>query len=50
MNGINVTSPTVAKGSEIDVSKLTIQKTSSPGTLKAPEELVFGRNFTGLRP
>ncbi|KAF4988181.1 hypothetical protein FDECE_15157 [Fusarium decemcellulare] len=46
MNGINVNSPTVAKGSEIDVSKLTIQKTSSPGTLKAPEELVFGRNFT----
>ena len=32
---------------DIDPSKLVIEKTSKPGSLKKPEELVFGANFTG---
>ena len=32
---------------DLDPSKLTIEKTSKPKALKKPEELVFGRNFTG---
>lgn len=32
---------------DIDVSKLAITKTTSPKTLLPPEELVFGRTFTG---
>jgi len=32
---------------EIDPSKLTITKTATPKTLLPPEELIFGRNFTG---
>ncbi|ORY06491.1 aminotransferase [Clohesyomyces aquaticus] len=31
---------------EIDPSKLTVQKTTTPKDLLPPEELVFGRNFT----
>jgi len=33
----------------VDVSKLTIQKTEKPSELKKPEELVFGRTFTGMQ-
>lgn len=36
-----------AKPVGIDASKLTIEKTKNPGTLGKPEELVFGRKFTG---
>jgi len=36
-----------AKPLDIDPSKLVIEKTTKPGTLKKPEDLVFGRNFTG---
>ncbi|KAK3384337.1 aminotransferase [Lasiosphaeria ovina] len=31
---------------DIDPSKLVLEKTKSPKTLKKPEDLVFGRNFT----
>ena len=32
---------------DIDPTKLTITKTSTPKDLLPPEELVFGRNFSG---
>lgn len=47
MNGIKTNQPTNGEGAEIDVSKLSIEQTNSPGTLKPLNELVFGRNFTG---
>lgn len=31
----------------LDASKLTVEKTTSPGALEKPEDLVFGRKFTG---
>ena len=37
----------MAKLPSIDPSKLTISKTSSPKSLIPPEELIFGRTFTG---
>lgn len=33
---------------DIDVEKLTVQRTDTPGTLPRLEELVFGKTFTGL--
>lgn len=35
---------------DIDPSKLKVETTSQPKGLKKPEELVFGRNFTGNVP
>lgn len=32
----------------IDPSKLTIERTTSPKTQLKPQELVFGRSFTGI--
>ena len=32
---------------DLDPSKLKIEKSTQPKALKKPEELVFGRNFTG---
>jgi len=32
----------------LDASKLTVQKSTTPKELLPPNELVFGRNFTGL--
>jgi len=32
---------------DIDPSKLTITSTTTPKSLLPPEELIFGRNFTG---
>ncbi|KAK0628913.1 aminotransferase [Bombardia bombarda] len=37
------TAPSTA---DIDPTKLTIEKTTSPKSLKKPEDLIFGRNFT----
>lgn len=34
--------------SDIDASKLAITRTQTPGALKNPEDLIFGRNFTGI--
>ena len=36
-----------SKPLDIDPSKLVVEKTKTPGSLKKPEELIFGRNFTG---
>jgi branched-chain amino acid aminotransferase len=33
----------------INPAKLTIEKTTTPKDLLPPEELIFGRNFTGNR-
>lgn len=35
-------------GIDIDPSKLIIEETKTPGKLQNPEELVFGKTFTGL--
>jgi len=32
----------------LDASKVTIQKSTTPKELLAPNELVFGRTFTGM--
>ena len=34
---------------DIDPTKLSIEKTTTPKALLPPEELIFGRNFTGNR-
>ena len=31
----------------LDATKLTVEKTKTPGALDKPEDLVFGRKFTG---
>ena len=36
-----------SKPLDIDPRKLVVEKTSHPKALMKPEELVFGRNFTG---
>jgi branched-chain amino acid aminotransferase len=36
-----------AKPAELDVSKLVVEKTSTPKTLQDPSKLIFGHNFTG---
>jgi branched-chain amino acid aminotransferase len=36
-----------SKPQDIDPSKLVVEKTTTPGALKKPEDLIFGRNFTG---
>ncbi|PNP76155.1 hypothetical protein FNYG_10444 [Fusarium nygamai] len=46
MNGIKRHSVAKAEGADIDVSKLVIEQTKNPGTIKSPNEIVFGRNFT----
>jgi branched-chain amino acid aminotransferase len=35
-------------GIDIDPSKLVIEETKTPGELHNPEELVFGKTFTGM--
>jgi branched-chain amino acid aminotransferase len=35
-----------SKPLDIDPSKLVVEKTTKPGSLKKPEELIFGANFT----
>ncbi|KAK1759689.1 mitochondrial branched-chain-amino-acid aminotransferase [Echria macrotheca] len=35
-----------SKPQDIDPSKLVVEKTTTPGALKKPEDLIFGRNFT----
>ena len=35
---------------DIDPTKLSITRTTSPKDLLPPEDLIFGRNFTGRRP
>ena len=35
---------------DLDASKLKVRKTNDPRPLMKPEELVFGRNFTGNVP
>jgi hypothetical protein len=47
MNVIKKSSVAKAEGADIDVSKLVIEQNKNPGPLKSPNELVFGRNFTG---
>lgn len=37
-----------AKPQGLDASKLTIETTKNPGALEKPEDLVFGRKFTGM--
>jgi len=32
---------------DIDPRKLVVEKSTAPGPLKKPEDLVFGANFTG---
>lgn len=39
-----------AKVGELDASKLSITKTTSPKALSKAEDLVFGREFTGKPP
>jgi branched-chain amino acid aminotransferase len=39
-----------SKPLDIDISKLTIEKTSKPSALEKPEDLVFGKKFTGWYP
>jgi branched-chain amino acid aminotransferase len=34
---------------EVEPSKLSITKTTTPKELKNPKDLVFGRNFTGTK-
>jgi branched-chain amino acid aminotransferase len=38
-----------APGIDIDPSKLTIEETKTPGKLNNPEDLVFGKTFTGTQ-
>ncbi|KAF5095002.1 hypothetical protein D0Z03_001938 [Geotrichum reessii] len=40
------TSRLAASGAALDLSKLTIEKTTTPKTLPPPEKLVFGHTFT----
>lgn len=44
---IHADAASATKLAEIDPSKLSIQKTATPKDLLPPEELVFGRTFTG---
>jgi len=37
-----------SKPQDIIPSKLVVTKTQNPGTLRKPEELVFGNTFTGM--
>jgi branched-chain amino acid aminotransferase len=45
---IQAESASTIKLQEIDPSKLTVQKTTTPKELVPPNELVFGRTFTGM--
>jgi branched-chain amino acid aminotransferase len=36
-----------SKPQDIDPRKLVIEKTTTPGTLVKPEDLIFGKYFTG---
>ncbi len=36
-----------SKPQDIDPRKLKITKTTTPGVLQKPEDLIFGRTFTG---
>ena len=44
---IKAQAASAAKGQGLDPSKLTITETKSPKALSKPEDLVFGREFTG---
>lgn len=44
---IKAQAASAAKGQGLDPSKLTITETKNPKALSKPEDLVFGREFTG---
>ncbi|KAF4984905.1 hypothetical protein FDECE_16996 [Fusarium decemcellulare] len=46
---IKAEAASAAKPVGLDPSRLTITKTSSPKGLSKPEDLVFGREFTGKK-
>lgn len=47
---IKADSASTIKPQDIDPSKLSITKTTTPKELVPPNELVFGRTFTGQSP
>jgi branched-chain amino acid aminotransferase len=47
---IQAKAASTAKLQDIDLSKLSITKTTTPKELVPPNELVFGRTFTGSHP
>ncbi len=46
---VKATGASAATQAALDPSKLTISKTTKPKTHSKPEDLVFGREFTGER-
>lgn len=44
----SATSAAASKLAELDPSKLTVTKTAAPKELLPPQELIFGKNFTGM--
>ena len=45
---IHADAPSGVKIQDIDPTKLSITKTTTPKDLLPPRELLFGRNFTGM--
>lgn len=48
MYSVKATSASKAKLQDIDPRKLQISKVAQPKALSKPEDLVFGRQFTGM--